>query len=84
MFAALSRREGLSSSPSCKSLKRAVAAIAIVAIVATIPAVAQKSNNDRDHNRFFFWPGNLVVSRSVYDNNPNNVQGPDVSVWICD
>jgi hypothetical protein len=22
----------------------------------------------------FFYPGNLVVSRSVYDNNPNNVQ----------
>ena len=22
----------------------------------------------------FFAPGNLVVSRSVYDNNPNNVQ----------
>jgi hypothetical protein len=22
---------------------------------------------------FFFFPGNLVVSRSVYDNNPNNV-----------
>src|SRR5258708_4992372 len=74
MFAALSRRESFSSSPSCKSLKRAVAAIAIGTIVAAIPAVAQKSQNDRDHNRFFFWPGNLVVSRSVYDNNPNNVQ----------
>ncbi len=28
----------------------------------------------RDHDFFFFIPGNLVVSRSVYDNNPNNVK----------
>jgi hypothetical protein len=26
-----------------------------------------------DHDFFFFIPGNLVVSRSVYDNNPKNV-----------
>ena len=26
-----------------------------------------------DQEFFFFIPGNLVVSRSVYDNNPNNV-----------
>jgi hypothetical protein len=74
MFAAFSRREGLCSSQTYGSLKRAVAAIAIGVIVAAIPAVAQKAKNDRDHDRFFFWPGNLVVSRSVYDNNPSNVQ----------
>lgn len=33
---------------------------------AAVGAFAQGSN--------FFTPGNLVVSRSVYDNNPNNVQ----------
>ena len=38
--------------------------------VFTIPILAQtKPRQER-----FFWPGNLVVSRSVYDNNPNNVQ----------
>jgi len=32
------------------------------------------SASARDHDFFFFFPGNLVVSRSVYDNNPNNVK----------
>jgi len=54
------------------SLQKAIAAISFSALVATIPAAAQ--NSKADHNKFFFWPGNLVVSRSVYDNNPNNVQ----------
>ena len=53
------------------SLKKAIAAISFGALLATIPAAAQNANPDRD--RFFFFPGNLVVSRSVYDNNPNNV-----------
>jgi hypothetical protein len=39
---------------------------------------AQDFHRDRDHDRQFsdrqFWPGNLVVSRTVYDNNPNNVK----------
>src|SRR6202789_3868054 len=39
-------------------------------VLATLPAVAQ-SNNDAFP---FFSPGNLVVSRSVYDNNANNVK----------
>ncbi|HVR26051.1 MAG TPA: hypothetical protein VMU26_22355 [Candidatus Polarisedimenticolia bacterium] len=43
-----------------------------MSVLFAAPAVAQNSKADRD--RFFFWPGNLVVSRSVYDNNPNNVQ----------
>jgi hypothetical protein len=41
-----------------------------LSVLATIPAVAQ-SNNDAFP---FFFPGNLVVSRSVYDNNANNVK----------
>jgi hypothetical protein len=67
MFARISRREGY-----CRLAKRAIAAISTSVLVASIPAVAQNSKPDRD--RFFFFPGNLVVSRSVYDNNPNNVQ----------
>jgi len=66
MLVTVSRREGL-----CNSFQRAIAAISVSVLFAA-PAVAQNSKADRD--RFFFWPGNLVVSRSVYDNNPNNVQ----------
>src|SRR5580704_10394498 len=51
-------------------LKKAITAITFGALVAAIPASAQKADSDRDR---FFYPGNLVVSRSVYDNNPNNV-----------
>lgn len=54
------------------SLKKAIAALSFSAIVATLPVNAQDSKPN--HNNFFFWPGNLVVSRSVYDSNPNNVQ----------
>jgi hypothetical protein len=45
--------------------------VVVVSVLAAIPAVAQDSRS-RDQDRFF-WPGNLVVSRSVYDSNPNNV-----------
>ena len=38
-------------------------------LAAGMTSYAQNSHNDRK-----FWPGNLVVSRSVYDNNPNNVK----------
>src|SRR6202020_2356250 len=67
MLVTVSRREGL-----CNSFQSAIAAISVSVLLAAIPAVAQNPKTDRD--RFFFWPGNLVVSRSVYDNNPNNVQ----------
>jgi hypothetical protein len=65
----ISKTQGL-----CRSLKRAIAVISVSALVATIPAVAQSPQDGHDHGRIFFFPGNLVVSRSVYDNNPNNVQ----------
>lgn len=71
-----SKREG-----SCSSLKRAIAAMSVIALVATIPATAQDSK--ADHDRFFFWPGNLVVSRSVYDNNPNNVKVGEILPPNC-
>jgi hypothetical protein len=53
-------------------LKKAITALSCSALVAALPVSAQVSKPN--HNNFFFWPGNLVVSRSVYDNNPNNVQ----------
>ncbi|HEY4763901.1 MAG TPA: hypothetical protein VIH75_09520 [Candidatus Sulfotelmatobacter sp.] len=53
-------------------MKKAIAAVSFGALFAAVPAIAQDSKGDRD--RFFFWPGNLVVSRSVYDNRANNVK----------
>lgn len=40
-------------------------------LVGSIPASAQ---NFTSRGNSKFWPGNLVVSRSVYDNNANNVK----------
>lgn len=53
------------------SLTRAMAFIAVSVSAVTIPSVAQHGTPDHDR---FFWPGNLVVSRSVYDNNASTVQ----------
>lgn len=65
MLAMLSR-----SQRPWNSLTGALAVISVSPFVLTIPALAQ--NKPRQER--FFWPGNLVVSRSVYDNNPDNVQ----------
>ena len=47
------------------------AALALTSLAAGVAAYA----NDFSYNRdFHFWPGNLVVSRSVYDNKASNVQ----------
>jgi len=51
--------------------RHAVVALAITALAAGVAAYANDFSQDRD---FHFWPGNLVVSRSVYDNNASNVQ----------
>jgi hypothetical protein len=45
-------------------------AILSVAALVTIPAIAEDHD---DNGRIYFFPGNLVVSRSVYDNNANNI-----------
>jgi hypothetical protein len=63
------------------SLRRALAAISFSALVATIPAAAQ--NSKTDHHGLFFSPGNLVVSRSVYHNNPDNVQVGEILPPNC-
>lgn len=54
-----------------KPLAKGIAMLSFAILAASTPAQAQSfpwSQGTR------FWPGNLVVSRSVYDNNPNNVQ----------
>jgi hypothetical protein len=62
------------TSPTAKSswhpLAKGIATLSFVALATSIPAVAQ----DHDDNGIHFFPGNLVVSRSVYDNNANNVK----------
>jgi hypothetical protein len=44
--------------------------LAALALAATATSLA----GAQDFGKAQFWPGNLVVSRSVYDNNPNNVK----------
>lgn len=43
--------------------------LAVVSLTALAGAVAASAQN----GSAYFWPGNLVVSRSVYDNNPKNI-----------
>jgi hypothetical protein len=49
---------------------RGVAILSAAALTTSIPAIAQ----DHDDAGIHFFPGNLIVSRSVYDNNANNVK----------
>jgi hypothetical protein len=52
-------------------LAKAITALSFLALGAGIPAGAQQPDHDAD---IHFHPGNLVVSRSVYDNNASNVK----------
>lgn len=54
-----------------RTLARGMAAVAIGAVVGSIPAMAQGFDGGWEHH---FQPGNLVLSRSVYDNRANNVK----------
>jgi hypothetical protein len=60
--------------------KHAIAVLAITALAAGVAAYANDFSHDRD---FHFWPGNLVVSRSVYDNNASNVQVGEILPPNC-
>jgi hypothetical protein len=61
--------------------RRYVAAVlAITAIAAGVAAYADDFSHDRN---FHFWPGNLVVSRSVYDNQASNVQVGEILPPNC-
>ncbi|MGC1295480.1 MAG: hypothetical protein WA869_10590 [Alloacidobacterium sp.] len=54
-------------------LAAATALLSLGYLVGGFPSHAQDFHRDHDRDRQF-WPGNLVVSRTVYDNNPNNVK----------
>ncbi|GGY19127.1 hypothetical protein GCM10008098_09180 [Rhodanobacter panaciterrae] len=57
---------------SRRSSRRHMATVlTLTALAACASAYAGDSSHGRD---FHFWPGNLVVSRSVYDNKASNVQ----------
>jgi hypothetical protein len=53
----------------CQSLAKSIAALSLAALATSIPAFAQAFGDPVP----YFFPGNLVVSRSVYDNNANNI-----------
>jgi hypothetical protein len=52
--------------------------ILLAACIAGVPAHAEDHgkghDNGRDKASIYFFPGNLVISRSVYDNNANNIK----------
>jgi hypothetical protein len=58
------------SKSSRHSLAKGLAILAVSSLAA-VPAIAQ--DHDDAHNHVRFFSGNLVVSRSVYDNNAGNV-----------
>ncbi|HWW98408.1 MAG TPA: hypothetical protein VNY74_11950 [Edaphobacter sp.] len=51
-------------------LVKGIAILSAAALTTSIPAIAQ----DHDDSHIHFFRGNLIVSRSVYDNNANNVK----------
>jgi hypothetical protein len=55
----------------CRASAKGIAVLSLAALATTHPAIAQ--DNDAAHNHIRFFSGNLVVSRSVYDNNAGNV-----------
>lgn len=57
-----------------------MAAFAVAAWMSGVSVYAHDGWRDHD---FHFWPGNLVVSRSVYDNKASNVQVGEVLPPNC-
>ncbi len=54
--------------------KGAAAVFAVATVASGVSASAQGFGFGHGGEDRVLLPGNLVVSRSVYDNNPNNVQ----------
>jgi hypothetical protein len=63
-----------SKNPACRLLTQGIAILSLSALAAA-PIHAEDHDKDHgDHTHIHFFSGNLVVSRSVYDNNANNVK----------
>ncbi|WP_216847103.1 hypothetical protein [Granulicella sp. L60] len=56
---------------SWHSFVKGFAGLSLVAVSVSLPAVAQEQGLNAG---MYFYPGNLVVSRSVYDNDAKNVK----------
>jgi hypothetical protein len=56
-----------------RAFTRSAALLSLAFLAGGLASHAQDFRHDHDRDRHF-WPGNLVVSRTVYDNNPNNVK----------
>jgi hypothetical protein len=65
------QRISLKTKSSWHPLAKGIAAISLGALSASIPVNAQNQDHDAG---VYFHRGNLIVSRSVYDNNANNVK----------
>ncbi len=59
-----------------RELAQQLVVLSLIVISGAVAASAQKDSA-------FFSPGNLVISRSVYDNNPNNVQVGEILPPNC-
>jgi hypothetical protein len=57
-----------------RAWKSATTVLVAAAVAGGASASAQGFGFGHDHDNQVFLPGNLVLSRSVYDNNPNNVK----------
>jgi hypothetical protein len=64
----------LTSSTKTDFWRTLVKGLAVFSVGASVALSAQDFHSDRDKHGAHFWPGNLVVSRSVYDNNRSNVK----------
>lgn len=54
-----------------------------LATISLVAGAAAYASDGWHHHEFRFWPGNLVVSRSVYDNKASNVQVGEVLPPNC-
>lgn len=55
-------------------LTTGLAILSLTTLAANVPAHAEDHDKDRDGaSHIHFFPGNLIVSRSVYDNNASNI-----------
>jgi len=60
---------------SQRAFTRSAALLSLAFLAGGLASHAQDFGHDHDRDRDrHFWPGNLVVSRTVYDNNPKNVK----------
>jgi hypothetical protein len=53
---------------------KGVRALAVMPAIISSIALLSVFSASAQNGSAYFYPGNLVVSRSVYDNNPNNIQ----------